>query len=97
MPGDQATSAEALEPLAETLSNPVWQDRAQTLRRALKTKRIIESKLTQPQRALMPCACGCAEPVASGRMFVDREHQRRWLKDGGGSVLGHLRWRSIKH
>jgi hypothetical protein len=36
------------------------------------------------------CRCGCEEPTKGRRVFIDKEHQLRWMRDGGARELNQL-------
>ena len=36
------------------------------------------------------CKCGCGEPVAGNRVFVDKAHQLAWMRAGGAAELAAL-------
>ncbi|MCS6496798.1 hypothetical protein NX905_21370 [Burkholderia thailandensis] len=36
------------------------------------------------------CKCGCGESVASRRVFVNKEHQLRWMTAGGATELNAM-------
>lgn len=38
----------------------------------------------------MDCRCGCGQPVGRRRVFVNKEHQLRWLAEGGARELNAL-------
>lgn len=38
----------------------------------------------------MTCKCGCGEPVKGRRVFVDKEHQLRWMLAGGAREMNAL-------
>lgn len=39
---------------------------------------------------LSGCKCGCGEAVQKGRVFLNKEHQLRWLNAGGAAELNAL-------
>jgi hypothetical protein len=39
---------------------------------------------------MKPCKCGCGLSVKGKRVFVDKEHQLRWMSNGGASLLNAL-------
>lgn len=38
----------------------------------------------------MNCRCGCGQAVGRRRTFVNKEHQLRWMSEGGASELNAL-------
>jgi hypothetical protein len=36
------------------------------------------------------CRCGCGEAVKGARVFVNKEHQLRWMVGGGAAELNTL-------
>jgi len=36
------------------------------------------------------CQCGCGEAVKSGRVFANKEHQLKWMTNGGARELNAL-------
>jgi hypothetical protein len=36
------------------------------------------------------CRCGCGESVRGKRVFVNKEHQLRWMHAGGAREIGAL-------
>lgn len=41
-------------------------------------------------RSMQRCKCGCGETVTGRRVFVNKEHQLRWMMDGGAREIGAL-------
>jgi len=41
-------------------------------------------------RATVTCRCGCGEEPKGKRVFVDKEHQLRWMIAGGAREIGAL-------
>jgi hypothetical protein len=85
-----------LEHLAGTLSNSAWRERINRSNASIEAEYAIAAKGGPSQGDLSPCACGCEAPVASGRVFINRDHQREWMKSGGASALAHQFWRANK-
>lgn len=36
------------------------------------------------------CKCGCGEPIKGRRVFVNKEHQLRWMSAGGAAELNAM-------
>ncbi len=39
---------------------------------------------------MIQCKCGCGAVVKKGRVFLNKEHQIRWLNAGGAAELNAL-------
>jgi hypothetical protein len=64
----------------------------QERRRREEGQRVPVRVVAQPKT----CQCGCGEPVRHQRVFVDREHQRRWMTEGGAAEVVRRRWHQGK-
>jgi hypothetical protein len=82
-------SGNAVEPLVQALSNPIWAEKINKLRRGLRHSKIATPAATKDQ---LRCACGCGESIRPGRTFVNRAHQLTWLHGEGGLRLVRSRW-----
>lgn len=38
----------------------------------------------------MHCRCGCGTAVKGRKVFVNKEHQLKWMRDGGASQMNAL-------
>lgn len=45
---------------------------------------------------MLVCRCGCGEAVKDKCVFVDKEHQMRWLHAGGAREIGALQPREAR-
>jgi hypothetical protein len=83
-----------VERVTGILSNSAWQDRVRRAEAGRRSVRLVAAKTIEARRPEAPCACGCEERVSSGRRFVNREHQRAWMRSGGAVALIKMRWKS---